>query len=78
VHFNHAERQARGTPPATPALVLACLLGLLPWVAQSFGGLTTGQATDPNSGALPVLLAACFWPWTGRETAGYPGDVASA
>jgi hypothetical protein len=47
---------------ARPALVLACLLGLLFWAAEGFGGLTTGQATDPNSGPLLILLAACYWP----------------
>ena len=47
---------------ARPALVLACLLGLLFWVAEGFGGLVTGQATDPNTGPLLILLAACFWP----------------
>lgn len=45
-----------------PALVLAGLLGLLFWIAQAFGGLATGMATDPNSGPLLILLAACFWP----------------
>jgi hypothetical protein len=44
------------------ALILACLLGLLFWTAEGFGGITTGQATDPNSGPLLILLAACFWP----------------
>ena len=42
--------------------VLAGLLGLGFRVAEGFGGLTTGQATDPNSGLLLILLAACFWP----------------
>jgi hypothetical protein len=45
-----------------PALVLAGLLGLVFWVAEGFGGLSTGRATDPNSGPLLILLAACFWP----------------
>jgi hypothetical protein len=45
-----------------PALVLAGLLGLAFWVAEGFGGIATGQATDPNSGPLLILLAACFWP----------------
>lgn len=45
-----------------PALVLAGLLGLVFWVAEGFGGIATGQATDPNTGPLLVLLAACFWP----------------
>ena len=45
-----------------PALILAVLLGLLIWTAEGFGALTTGQATDPNTGPLLILLAACFWP----------------
>jgi hypothetical protein len=45
-----------------PALILAALLGLLIWTAEGYGGLTTGQATDPNTGPLLILLAACFWP----------------
>jgi hypothetical protein len=45
-----------------PALILAALLGLLIWTAEGFGGLATGQATDPNTGPLLILLAACFWP----------------
>jgi hypothetical protein len=45
-----------------PALILAGLLGVLFWIAQAFGGLATGMATDPNSGPLLVLLAACYWP----------------
>jgi hypothetical protein len=55
-----------------PAVVLACLLGLLFWVTEGFGGLTTGRATDPNSGPLLVLLAACFWPWADRQTRRIP------
>jgi hypothetical protein len=43
-------------------LVLACLLGLLIWAAEGFGFLFSGRATDPNSGPLLILLAACFWP----------------
>jgi len=50
-----------------PALVLAGLLGLVFWVAEGFGGLSTGRATDPNSGPLLILLAACFWPPSGRS-----------
>ena len=45
-----------------PGLILAALLGLLFWIAEGFGGLATGQATDPNTGPLLILLAACFWP----------------
>jgi len=33
------------------------------WVlAQGFGGILTGQGTDPNTGPLLILLAAAFWP----------------
>jgi hypothetical protein len=44
-----------------PALVLGGLLGALFWIAQGFGGIATGRATDPNSGPLLILLAACLW-----------------
>jgi hypothetical protein len=69
-------------PLTRPGLVLAGLLGLLFWVAQAFGGLATGMATDPNSGPLLILLAACFWPaaagaaarnGVGAEAAGMSG-----
>jgi hypothetical protein len=60
-------------------LVLACLLGLLIWAAEGFGFLLSGQATDPNSGPLLMLLAACFWPVhgpAGREVKAHRlGDV---
>jgi hypothetical protein len=46
-----------------PALVLAAAIGLLFWLAQGLGGIFTGQGTDPNSGLLLILLAACYWPW---------------
>ncbi len=41
-----------------PALVLAAVLGLVFWVAEGFGGIATGQGTDPNTGPLLILLAA--------------------
>ena len=48
---------------ARPALVLAAVVGLAIWVAgEDFGGIFTGQGTDPNSGPLLVLLAAAYWP----------------
>jgi hypothetical protein len=47
---------------ARPAVLLACLLGCFFWLAEGFGGLATGQATDPNTGPLLILLAVCFWP----------------
>jgi hypothetical protein len=45
-----------------PALVAATVLGLLFWIAEGLGGIFTGQGTDPNTGPLLILLAACFWP----------------
>jgi hypothetical protein len=45
-----------------PALVLAAALGALFWLAEGLGGIFTGQGTDPNTGLLLVLLAACYWP----------------
>jgi hypothetical protein len=33
-------------------------------VAEDFGGIFTGDGTDPNSGLLLVLLAAVYWPLT--------------
>jgi hypothetical protein len=47
---------------ARPAVLLACLLGWTFWLAEGFGGLATGQATDPNTGPVLILLALCFWP----------------
>lgn len=45
-----------------PALILAMALGLLFWAAEGFGGILTGQGTDPNTGPILILLAACYWP----------------
>ncbi len=48
------------------ALGVGVGVALVYWVvAQSFGGILTGQATDPNSGPLFVLLALALWPRTG-------------
>jgi hypothetical protein len=49
-----------------PALIAAGALGLLFWIAEGLGGIFTGQGTDPNSGPLLMLLAACFWPRSRR------------
>jgi hypothetical protein len=57
-----------------PALVLAGLLGVAFWVAEGFGGIATGQATDPNTGPLLILLAACFWPPAHEAVAGGAGN----
>jgi hypothetical protein len=48
---------------ARPALAAGMLAALAMWVAgQDFGGILTGQGTDPGTGPLVVLLAAMLWP----------------
>ena len=43
-------------------LVLGSLFGIAIWVsAEYFGGMFTGQGTDPNSGPIIVLLAAAIY-----------------
>jgi hypothetical protein len=51
-------------------VILAVTVGLMLWLVQDFGGIFTGQATDPDSGPLLVLLALVFWP---RGSAEPPG-----
>ncbi len=47
-------------------VLLAIAVSLLLWTfGEAFGALATGQATDPNSGPVLVLLALCFWPVRG-------------
>lgn len=56
---------------AKPLYGLAMLLALITWLGQDFGGIFTGQGTDPNSGPLLFLLALAYWPilpQTERET----------
>lgn len=44
-------------------LILGTLVALVYWLlGQSLGGLTSGNATDPNAGPLLVLLAFSVWP----------------
>jgi hypothetical protein len=46
-----------------PALVLAVVVALAIWVAgENFGMIFMGNATDPDTGPLLVLLAAAYWP----------------
>jgi hypothetical protein len=46
-----------------PALALSIAMGLVIWViGENFGGIMTGQATDPNTGPLLVLVSLAFWP----------------
>ena len=49
-------------PLVRPAVMLAAAVGILFWVAQGLGGIFTGQGTDPNTGPLLILLAACYLP----------------
>jgi hypothetical protein len=63
-------------PVAKGTLVLAVAVSLVIWVvAEAFGGILAGGATDPNSGPLLILLALAYWPartaekTTGKETA---------
>jgi hypothetical protein len=49
---------AIGTAIGTAALL---------WVAEGLGGIFTGGRTDPNSGPLLALLAACYWPRASRS-----------
>ncbi len=44
-------------------LILAIVVSLAIWViAQDFGEIATGTATDLNTGPLLALLALCYWP----------------
>jgi hypothetical protein len=58
-------------PLRRPAVAVGVLLGLAIWVAEDFGAVFTGQATDVNSGLVLALLAACYWPLArGRRALG--------
>ena len=38
-------------------------MALAIWViGENFGGILTGQATDPNTGPLLVLVTLAYWP----------------
>ena len=51
----HLPAVTRRPGDADPGLVLAAAI----WLAEGLGGVLTGSGTDPNSGPLLVLLAAC-------------------
>lgn len=54
-------------------LIVAGVLGIVYWVfGQAFGMPFMGMATDPNTGPLMVLLAACYWPGRTPVAAGAP------
>ena len=45
------------------AVPLSIVAALSIWaVGENFGGILTGQATDPNTGPLLALVAVAFWP----------------
>lgn len=61
-----------------PVLVLALIIAAAIWVlGQSFGEMATGQATDPNTGPLLILLAAAYWPLA-RTRRGSPASAAAS
>jgi hypothetical protein len=68
-------------PAATrPVLVLAAATAAVIWVlGENFGGILTGQGTDPNTGPLLILLAAAFWPLAraGRRASALPAGLAA-
>jgi hypothetical protein len=49
-------------PAIRPVLVIAIAIALFIWLAEGLGGIFTGEGTDPNTGPLLILLAACYWP----------------
>ncbi len=60
-----------------PALVLAAMSGLLFWIAEGLGGIFTGQGTDPSTGPLLILLAACYLPRRAQQSGpNQPGQAA--
>jgi hypothetical protein len=64
-------------PAATrPALTVSIIVALAIWMTgENFGGILTGQATDPNTGPLLVLVACAFWPFRSRPRP-VPGPAA--
>lgn len=51
-----------------PGIVIALVLAIVAiWaVGENFGGILTGQGTDPNTGPLIALLALAYWPQRAR------------
>ncbi len=48
-------------------VLIAVVLGAAIWLAEDFGGILTGQGTDPNTGLLLIVIAAAFWPLAARN-----------
>ncbi len=65
---------ALARPLIGPALALAAAMGVLLWIAEGLGGVFTGQGTDPNTGPLLIVLAACFLP-RGRRHGQWPAEI---
>ncbi len=55
-----------------PVLALALLTAAALWVAEGFGGILAGSATDPNTGPLLGLLAVAYWPRRQHDPGGLP------
>lgn len=57
-------------------VVAAVLIAAIIWVVgENLGEIATGQATDPNTGPLLMLLAAAYWPRiNSRRTATEPAS----
>ncbi len=65
-----------GLPGAARITVLAAVAAALAiWAAEGFGGLTSGHATDLNTGPLLAVLAAAYWPRTPRHGAVPPAPI---
>jgi hypothetical protein len=57
-----------GSKATQYGIVFALAIAILIWLfGENLGEIATGQATDPNSGPLLMLLAAAFWPIMHRK-----------
>lgn len=56
-------------PAVRIVLVLVVGLSIMFWIAEGLGGIFTGTGTDPNTGPLLILLAACYLPRASRTAA---------
>ena len=57
-------------------VLVAAAVGTVIWMIEDFGGILTGQGTDPNTGLLLIVIAAAFWPLAAPANADRP-DAAS-